>query len=396
MATLSPFRGLLFNPERVPHVQQAVAFPPDSFVQKSEAGIISQSPYHVNALLEILQRRVNPTLDDLRKPFEAWKRQHVFVEENVPSLYATEESFTLRGKFFKRTTLYALVSTQAEDALDTVVPHEKTDPLRLERVGTMLKAFQAHISPIFALYEDPRRWIRSALKAVWKHKIRIRHFQFSHNRLAGDLSCSLYRLQPSKEVDRLLHAFKKTPLFIADGHHRYEAALQIGAPWVLMGLTAVEDPGLQVLPIHRLVLISKSDQEGWMRRLKGMFLVSPVVRTSKINHHRENENPKGQIRMLIQGAEHLLRLPNQSGGGVGLLLTLQQLLEGLTVEYTVEPENIAYHVQKGLYTHGFIVPPLKVRDILEVVRSRGVLPVKSTYFFPKLFSGLIMAHTPID
>jgi len=385
VAVLLPFRGLFYHDRLASEWHRLVAFPPDPFVQRRRTRSGALPARHVSRLLNLIQQRRIPAVRDLQQLFHRWEQEDVFQEDRAPALYLTEERFRLGSTCRTRTMLYALVKTPRAGSLETVVPHEKTDPKRLARFAVMWKAFRASLSPVFALYEDPQGDLRHLIRALERRRTLMRVIRLRPP-FGGDYTCALYRLDHPADIQRLVQAFAQRLIFIADGHHRYEAALQAGMSGVLMGLIAVEDPGLLVLPIHRLARIPAADWEGWRRRLVGMFRVTT-------DRAPDGKIPKRYIQMVTSRSRERLTLPHPSEGNLGLLFALQQMLEGYPVDFTVE-SDVAFHVTKGGYSHGFLVPPLEIQDILRVARHHGILPVKSTYFFPKLLSGLVMARLP--
>jgi uncharacterized protein (DUF1015 family) len=306
---------------------------------------------------------------------------------------------------------------------------------KAERLALLL-ALNANISPIWALFEDPDRHVASAISSVGDAEgdPLIEQVAVDDESVEHGITAVTAR-QP---VDSIRRALAEHPLFIADGHHRYETALayrdqalaqsgprDVGPrDFVLTVLTDSTDPGLIVLPTHRLVRgVSKASIAGLEDRLREMFELSYVEMPSDVGAFRSfvekllgasaGSGPVHRFAMMGTSQSQLmvLELKDSVLAEVPLSEQLRNLdvwlahtlvldrALGISAEsheleshiaYTRDAREVADQIRAGTYQLGLLLPPTPVRQMLEVARAGSVMPQKSTYFYPKPATGLAM------
>ena len=304
-----------------------------------------------------------------------------------------------------------------------VLPHENTRDADKEDRLALISAARANISPIMSLYRDPSGEV-SAVLARASAKDPLAEFTD-----VGGQEYAMWRLDDPADVERIQSALSGRPVYIADGHHRYETALNYRramseesaasrpAPWdfVMMGLVDFDDPGLRVLPYHRT--LSGLDQGGLEKmreKLRAVFEWEPVDGGAGLAGLEAKVGESGKNRLSVglfdpaETGQNLLTFKNtvhpvargplaQSEAWILEQHVLNPLLgDALArhVDYVHDLEEMERKAESGECQMGFLLKPFPL-DVFETVMDRGLkLPPKSTFFFPKLATGLVM--NPLD
>ncbi len=446
MADIFPFRGLRYNTQLIPDISQVLCPPYDIISPEQQKALLQKSPYnmiHVEYGEEMPDDSpVNNKYSRAQKTMEEWLNKGLLQPEQGPSFYLHEHQFQYKGKSFSRTTLLARVKLEEpsiESEKKTVFPHEGTlEGPKMDRLN-LLRACQANTSPIFALYENKDEKVRAALAEAREAAPVLQ--------ISGDNgeSHNLWAISKAEVIVRFQEHFFKKALFIADGHHRYETALkyrqekmaaekaekgQAGPEpkiqaynFALMGLVSMNDPGLLVLPVHRMI---KGASRNLLSELKGKLIeyfdiyTFPVAELDPDNYISRLasfiERDTGElttfccygleennyfILSLKPDADIKKFLPEDRSQAycrleVSLLhhIVLEGML-GLTQEmnkiaYTTEGTEAVGKVTSGEYQAAFLLRPISVESIIKVAQARDRMPGKSTYFYPKLPTGLVI------
>jgi uncharacterized protein (DUF1015 family) len=348
--------------------------------------------------------------------YRDWRERGVLVRDADPAIYIHRHEFRHEGGRVVRTGLLARV--RLHDWADRVVlPHERTNPgPREERLGR-LRAVSANLSPLYFLYRDGEGTIRDL----------IANAPLASNEDAGTDQMggahSLFRIAEPAWYKRISAAFADRTLFVADGHHRYEAALAYrdgrraaggiqpdGAhEFVLALLSAVEDPGVVVKPTHRLLV--------------GTEIVSPDALLSAAEHWFEvraaagsapaaDERFMGQLVLpgrygvwnvfALPGRPHLALVPRDRGpawrslaisslhGFTDTLLNESMPQSDLQLLPVVDEADAVRRVQRGEAQAAFLLPDPSLDRLLAVAEEGDLLPAKSTWFDPKAPAGLVI------
>jgi uncharacterized protein (DUF1015 family) len=348
--------------------------------------------------------------------YRAWREQGILQRDASPSVYIHQHQFQVNGTSRLRTGLIARV--RLHDWSERVaLPHERTtaEPRqeRLERI----RAVHANLSPLYFLYRDPDGAI---LELIAQHAASNMPLD-ERDRTGG-----AHRLQ--RQIDSRFHArltelFAGRTLFVADGHHRYEAALayraerrsELGedanAPFefVLALLAAVEDPGVFVGPTHRVLFARDSLTPELLKSLLRRWFEVRVARGPT-----PTSDADGFICRLVlppgygewdihaaSGKPHLALAPRDRGAawkslGVAAVAGVLESVLGVTsgdprrVTYAVDEHEATRHVRVGDALAAFLLPPPSLDRLLAVAEDGDLLPAKSTWFQPKAPAGLVI------
>jgi uncharacterized protein (DUF1015 family) len=337
MAVVKPFRALRYDEAEAGPLENLVAPPYDVISAEQRAELRARSPYNV-------VRLTLPDSDETAaRDLDAWQASGVFVEE-PPAVWALEQEY-VGPDGIARTRFGVVGSLKVEPyATGTVLPHERTHPGPKEGRLRLLRATRVHLEPIFLLYDGA---------APVERPERDPELEVEGARL--------WRIDDPTVV----RAFDDKQLLIADGHHRYETAVAFheeeGTPasaQMLVVLVSTADPGLEIFPTHRL-------------------FAAP---------HRLDVVDGGDRTITEVTRDGSRTIPVPDGIlDVQLVDTLGH--EGLS--YTADAAEAQRRVRDGEAAVAYLLRPTLIEDVFAYARRGDVLPQKTTYFFPKLISGLL-------
>jgi uncharacterized protein (DUF1015 family) len=352
MAVVRPFRAQRYDPATAGPLESLVAPPYDVISPEQRAELAARSAYNV----------VHLTLPDSEEAAAAsyrdWVRRGVLLDDE-PAVWALAQEYVgPDGVARRREGLVASLTVEPDDT-GVVLPHERTHARVKEGRLRLLRATRVQLEPIFLLYDGP------APAAVPEREPDLA--------VAG---AQLWRLEGSGEVAR---AFADAQLLIADGHHRYETALAFhaeeGTPesaQMLVVLVSTEDPGLEIFPTHR-VFAGRRELAGERTRVE-----DPVAALAALN----GEGP-AVVEVTAEGATVVRGEP-------GLLdVQLVDTLGHEGIGYTPDAGEAVGRVRGGEAAVAYLMRPTRIEDVFAAARRGDVLPPKTTYFFPKLISGLL-------
>ena len=429
MVRIAPFRGILYNQKKIRDLSKVIAPPYDVITPEEQERLHRKSPYNVVRL--ILSQESDP-YESAARLFEGWQTEGVFVRDEAPAVYFLSHRFPNKeGAEKERQGFIAL--TRIEDfSAGTIRPHENTlEGPKEDRLRLML-ACHANLSQIFALYSQPKGIINRTL---------AEHVQGTTPTVDvkedGGGSCLLWRITDPDIIRLVQREMAEQPLLIADGHHRYEAALNYrnrlrqdrtrwngreGFNYVLVYFANMRDDGLVILPTHRLVRRFASipfqkleealqryfylepypktpeGQRWFLRALKSggkkrhligaSFKRDPrylILRLkSKRILQRLAKNLSEPLRELDVTILHLLILEHVLG------LTSEEQIKEAVIVYSQDEEKVLRAVDKEDYQAAFILNPAKPEEIMTIALRGEKMPQKSTYFYPKLITGLVI------
>jgi uncharacterized protein (DUF1015 family) len=337
MAVVKPFRALRYNEAVAGPLETLVAPPYDVISPEQREELRTRSPYNVVRLT------LPDSEDEAARELEGWRATGVLVEE-PPAVWALEQDYVgPDGVERRRFGLVASLEVEPYET-GTVLPHERTHRGPKEGRLRLLRATHVQLEPIFLLYDGA---------APIERPDRSPDIEVE--------GAKLWRIDDPAVV----HAFDDKQLLIADGHHRYETAVAFheeeGTPasaQMLVVLVSTSDPGLEIFPTHRLFAEPKHLQS----ETNGGAEVTEVTR-------------KGS--RVVHGPEGVL--------DVQFVDTLGH--DGIS--YTADAEEAELRVRDGEAAVAYLLRPTRIEDVFAHARRGEVLPQKTTYFFPKLISGLL-------
>lgn len=417
MADVQPLRALHYDVERTGGLQHVTAPPYDVIDHEQRAALLASSPYNV---VEIDLPEGDEPYHHAARTFAAWQREGVLVRDPEPALWALEQDYTgPDGQRRTRHGFFARVGLE-DYGPGRIRPHERTHPGPKQDRLDLTRATRANLSPVFSLYDDPAG---AAWGALEPHTAATPFGEVSDP--DGTLH-RLWRVVDPAAVGAVHEALSATELLIADGHHRYETARvfaeEVGGDgehrYVLMCLVSLQDPGLTIFPTHRLVRGLTSDQQELLAVvLKQHFDIERVepselpppdgdgpLRLGYIDAYfrqgfRLELKDQTVVDELLAGHPEPYRRLDTAvlerlilKGPLGLTDDDISHLNGLGYSRT-DDEALA-SVMSGEYDAAFFLRPSRVSQVREVAAVGETMPPKSTYFFPKVLTGMLFS--PLD
>jgi uncharacterized protein (DUF1015 family) len=430
MVDILPLRGLHYSQD---YAEPSVFSPPFDVISPSmRTSLLQENPFNVVRLTLRPPESTDAWYAEAARSKDQWIAEGVLERDQQPAFYGYQQEFTLpNGERTVRTGFIGRV--RLRPWAQGIHPHELTrvGP-RVDRLKLM-QAMATNTSPVFGLYQDSqdevRRWLTPPGRSMFDFTdwSGVRHI--------------VWRIQAPEPVSEIMALLKDRDIVIADGHHRYETALAYrnqrreeegnpltaeGYDYVMMYMTAIEDPGLTILPTHRIVGGDDSlDPQALIEQLRADFEVVPAPEGVSLSSAIATINRSGEhvgtvtIGLCLGEAGHyVLRLESLEQARAAAEGTAPELaeldvmvLQNLILEpcfgialadlavtdritYTVDEEEACAAVHSSQAEAAFI---LNATDIEQVWRAslHGVtMPQKSTYFYPKLLTGLVFS--PLD
>lgn len=436
MAVVAPFRALRYNPDHVGDLGRVIAPPYDIISPAEQDAFYAMHPYHM-IRLELGKATDQDTPQNnahtrASQYLHQWRRDGILVREPQPAFFPYALEYPFQGDRKTRQGFFGLLRLE-EFGKGCVRPHERTfQKVKDERLALLMQC-HVHFSPIFVLFSDADGRVRDLLEAQRSGEALVQCQDF---RGCGH---RLYRMNHAEDVQHLQSLMADKDIFIADGHHRYETALNYRrlmmekhpeapqtAPfhYVLTYFCPMEDDGLVVLPTHRL--LPRLDVNRASKVIDGgepffTVLSYPMNDAGRAAWQERLASFRAQKETAIGFVHHggdaywVLHVDRNAArsflAGKGFPEVLQDLdvvvvdhlvlrgLLGLDEAYLSDAENIRFShdrdealaaVAAGEAAMGFFVNPTRVDQVRDVARAGLIMPHKATYFYPKVFSGLVM------
>jgi uncharacterized protein (DUF1015 family) len=419
VATVRPFQGILYDPKRV-DLSRVVAPPYDVISPADQRRYYQQDPHNVVRLIagEVRPSDVPEDNKYTRAAgfFQGWLADGILRQDASPCLYAYRHQFLdpISRQTAVRQGILGVV--ELEPFGRGVLPHEQTHARAKADRLSLTRAVEANLSPVFALYEDPGSAVGSIVAPATAGPPRL-----SIVGEGGDQH-TVWSLHGTDRFQQLAEVFRASRLYIADGHHRYETALNFRnkqrsdhpeAPpaaafnYVLMLLVDVRDPGLRILPTHRLLHdFGRFDPAALTTNLSRRHRVTTWPDRASLLDAIQASTPGHRIGIaLSNGSRYTVDIEGSdyddpvSRLDVSVLhdqiLARELGLEPAEVEqerylsYSRDIDALLDRVEAGGAQAAFLLRPPAVSDVVDVAEAGRLMPQKSTYFFPKPASGIV-------
>ncbi len=438
MATVEAFRGIRYNPQRLASLAEVVTPPYDVITADQQAAYYARSPYNV-IRVELGQKlpddnEAKNAHTRAHEYLQAWQSQGVLIRDRQPSFYLVSTRYPTAEGQATRWGLIAQVGLEPFSAHGHILPHEQTFPaIKSERLGLM-RASGMNTSPIFALFDDRDQLMNRLRK--YAHDLRPL-IEFEDD--SGARHC-MWRLADQGRNTNIQAAFTNRRLYIADGHHRYETCLAYRderaqddqnyndrhpANGTLMYISSMQDPGLQVLPTHRVLpTVDVPLRQAFIQRAESHFDIQPIAMdpddaataARRLSAALDGVPAESGLGVAIRGDERLYRLKLRPDAAtriyaddlpsplrrlnVTLLseFVFPKLLEmdsakldnAQSVHFRHDAADTLAQVRRGTYDMAFILKATPVEQVRAIAEAGLSMPRKTTYFAPKVITGLVM------
>lgn len=431
MAQIIPFRGYRYNPAIVGEMSDVVAPPYDRVYPDVQEACYQRSPYNIVRIIKGLAEKGDSEGNNVHtraaEYLDDWIEKKVLIRETEPVLYAYHQTYLFEGERLTRKGIVALGKLEA----GKVHAHEKTLKGPKEDRLKLMRATEANFGHIFMLYDDPTRAAEKTIQAIVRDEAPLIEAED-----ADGNSHQVWRIADAAAIDAIQMALADKDLYIADGHHRYETAVNFmneceEQSWQpaepesfgvrMMTLFNVSEPGMSIRPIHRLVhgidcfdaasffqdaaehfnvktydsleTMVSATRNGGQRHIFGCVagdsFVTLTLKDESFMHELIpsacSEDYK-QLDITILHAAVLDRL---------LGIDAQALEDQRNVTYTVDAEEGVSLLKKGEEQLFFYLNATSPDEVIRVADHNEKMPQKSTDFYPKLLTGLVLTRMKI-
>ena len=428
MAKIKPFQAIIYNQEKIKDLSK-VACPPYDIISPQRRQYLHEiNPYN---LIHMLLSRASPQEDKYRRAaryFKDWLKEGMLIQDKSPSIYFYSQQYLLKGE--KRTRLGFIGLLRLEEEAPLVFGHEHTRLEPKEDRFRLLKQVKANLSPIFSVFFDKKRIVAR----TYQNYIR-QHEPFIDIIDDEKTAHKVWRIDSSDLIGDFQGSISGENIFIADGHHRYEVACayrdemkkKLGDKfngeedfnYLLAYFTSTDSHGLTILPVHRLLKLNKQlDWDDFLIRLREYFDVEEVKEKSRFFFLLEKCKGAQHVFGMYKNKKYwLLRLKNvkildkmfsnaskeYSSVDVAILnRTILNNIFGIDIEdkkklkFSPDVSEFIEQVDSDPLSLAFFLNPVKIQQIVSVALNGERMPAKSTYFYPKVLSGLVInKHGPI-
>lgn len=437
MAKVLPFRGVVYNPDKVSNSSEVVTPPYDVISPEEQKAFYDRHPYNVVRLdMNMAEEGDTPENNQNTRAadfFTEWLFEETLIRDDEPAFYFTTVEFSMEGKTFIRSGMIALVCLEPFEK-GVILPHEKTFSKVMSERYDLIKACHANFSPIFSVYTDKDGISDRLEKAIQNRKPDIQVEEDNGDRH------KMWRVTDPDVLTFVSDHMKSKQIYIADGHHRYETALNYKAwvsqndlgfndehpaNYVMMYLCSMDDPGLVVLPAHRMLInVEEKALSGLMEKVESYFDVNTIAYTpeersqarEKLQRLLASNRDNNAIGIFSKNSDkcHLITLKpgamdHISGEDIPAslkqldvtVLTRLVLMEILgfdqtmlddqhLIAYTSSDQNAIDAVAAGSCDVSFVLNPTLVSQVRAIAEAGQIMPRKTTYFYPKAITGLVL------
>ena len=417
MAKIYPFKGILYNQKEISNLAEVVAPPYDVISPQAQDKYYRNSDYNI---IHLILGRIysddtesNNRYTRARDTLDKWLKTGILKRDEKTAVYLYEQDYSIFGKSCIRRGIIPLV--RLEDFKDEVIlPHEMTFSRAKQDRLNLLRATRANLSPIFAFYEDNSNTIAGIINDYFSKKPiidlededRVRH--------------KLWAISEAGDIAKIKKNLEDKTLFIADGHHRYETALNFRNEMkrkvvhfnkeeedynrVMVYLVNINQ-AFSVLPTCRLIRGLKDLD---MKRIENFFRVKTVEK-KEISVQLEKEKDRHAFGMYYKGKYYLFVLRDISAADrlmdpgeprelkrLDVTILHKLLIEHILnidddkIDYVMGEDSSIKLVDKGGYDLVFFLNPISKKEFKEAAQAHCLMPKKTTYFYPKALSGLVI------
>ncbi len=424
MAEIRPFKGLVYDSSRLARDISCVVAPPYDVISNDMRNELYNKNDH-NVIRLILGKDFDGDNESINKYTRAkelldkWQRDGILARDEADALYVYLQEYEYRGKRKRRVGFFALLKID-ENPKETVLPHEFTLAKPKEDRLNLIKEVESNLSPIFTLFNDSNQIVSGILENAVNNKE-----PFVDITVEG-VTHKLWRLTAAREIEKIVGELKEKKVFIADGHHRYEVAMmyrnlrrkEIGydgsADYVLMYFVDMSSTdNLTVMPTHRVLKdCSVKDDKDFISKVSKYFdalqcntldeLISKMEEAGRGEHFFgffggdkyiliKSKNEKSLLDLVREGRSEDWKKLDVSILHAAIFDNLLSLnsREG-NITYVKDAGEAVELVRSGSHKAAFFINSTRVDELRSVAEKGEMMPQKSTYFYPKLLSGLVI------
>jgi len=414
MIKIQPFQPYVFNEKKIPDLSKVIA-PPYDIITSEERQIISErSKYNfINLTLPEIYNPHKGMSEFYKKAstlWKSWKKNDIVIQSDSPRVYCLKETYEIGNGNYKTRCGFLVELFLSKESDSYILRHEKTHKApKMDRVK-LYQSTKANLSPIFFIYQDDVNETENFLNHFnQSDKIEAELFH------RGKVSLELSSTNDHLFIESFCKSFNNKHLLIADGHHRYEASRilnlenedeSLNSSAILAYVVPTSSKGLSLDATHRgLENYSNFDEENFINSLKKNFNLNTSLSDKNVSNIQIYTKTNGLISIYPKRKtiEHLKRKLSQTELAQVPVVILQEIIFkeilGFTDDAINKKKHIKYfqnsddglkQVSSGKLNVAFFLKPIKLDELFKVTLAGGVFPQKSTYFYPKVATGLVI------
>ncbi len=430
MLKLRPFKALRFNEKTISELGSVVAPPYDIISSQEQKALHDRHPYNIVRLDLGYQfpedTDANNRYTRSKKTLAEWKSQHILIHDPKPSFYMYEHTYTVNGQTHCLTGLMALMKLEPFST-GVILPHENTHAGPIQDRFELLKACQTQFSHIFTLYADKQNESEALFSSCFTRLPLC-------SAKVGEDRYRIWREDDAEKITAIQNFFRDKTLFIADGHHRYTTSLSYKdhvrnqnpnhsstqADYTLIFLTNMYHESLRIYPTHRVFSgLNSVKKESFLSSLHPYGEIQPFETKTEFLSAVKKPLPAAQKRMGFVFPEPPLYYTftvtdpskltsfyrshvSETLKNLDVSILHQVILSGILnistehivkegkLRYIKEEQEVFSRVESKKADFGVILNPTRIEELRDIAMAHEKMPQKSTYFYPKLITGLIM------
>ncbi|MCM8816981.1 MAG: DUF1015 domain-containing protein [Candidatus Omnitrophica bacterium] len=393
-----PFRGFRFS-EKAGKLEDLIAPPYDVIGKDYRKKLINRSSYNI-VHLTLPESFDSEYHDEVKEKLDDWCNKKIFVQDESERYYVVVQKFSIEGKTFERYGFIGLFDLQQSGR---IIRHEITFDRYIDDRVKLLKATKSNLEPIFLVFEDRENTLEKVAELTSCQRLDFEDYSIKFSAVAPE------------NLSGLVEKIKKGNLFIADGHHRFQASLEFfkktkDAPqYIMVYLTNLFSPGLVVLPTHRAIKVKLEQRH--LEKVKQFFSVEEkdnlkqaiefIKSTNNISFgvyfdsHFQTWTLTEEERIMTFMPGHYSRQWKSLDVAVLHHFIIEKVF-GIPADeklyYDRDPYKIVEYVNHNPGSIGFFMQTPDLMKIRQIAMNGEILPPKTTFFYPKVPSGLVIAR----
>ena len=396
---IKPFRALHYNTQIISNLSKAVCPPYDVIDEKKKKKLTKQSPYN---FCRITQTSSPDSYRQIAKHFDTWLKNKILVQDDVPAFYLFSEKFKFEGKNHRRIGFFCLLRV---DKKGVIYPHEKTYHGPKKDRLNLLKEVKANLSPVFIIYPQRLPLLKAINAKFTKRKPFLSVTNFD------SVESKIFKITDKKDIEKITNSINFQKFIIADGHHRFSVAQKYASLYkgkfkdinYTFAYLTDSSSGILVLPTHRVIKTGKTFPEV-KKELEKYFTIKKTTKRSL----EKRLSRQGVFCFGLYHKKTFYFFQLKSSAALDKIFktkksrfyrrfdafilhnfVLKKLkLNKEKIQYTHSIKEIENMASQN--TLSFLIRPTPLKDIAQAAKRGYLLPQKTTYFYPKLPSGLIL------
>ncbi len=412
MAKIRPLKGIIYNKEKIKDLIQVVSPPYDVISPLRQEYYHALSPYNI---IHMLLGKDMPDEDKYQRAanfFNDWLKNKILIEEETPAVYFYSQQYNIKGE--KKVRLGFIARLCLDEKKCSVFGHEHTHLEPKEDRLKLIKKVKANLSPIFVIFEDKKRIIQSVQRRIQGKT------PFIDITDDEKVIHKVWRIDSPDILENMQKSMSGENIFIADGHHRYEVACAFKDEmkkklkditgeepfnYILSYFTNTDPRGLTILPVHRLIKLGPlEDIKKILSSISDYFYIEEVKDKARFFFLMEKGGRTEHVLgMYCEGKYRLLRLKNikildkviddkpPEFKSLDVAILNYAIIKNTgDIQFGHNAEELIAKVDNDPSYIAFFLNPVKIQQIISVALSGNKMPPKSTYFYPKVLSGLVI------